>query len=105
MGIDTTGMSHVEASDAAIDAVVRLAKDCDIPDNFRSVDPDYPKSRIGVGWYEKRPRKIESDDEELLALAEHMMGDPCTAGNPRTLTVEDAVEILRDCVYSPMGRH
>ena len=103
MGVDTTGMSAVQASDAAVEAVVRLAKDCGIPDNFQSVNHNYPKSRMGVGWYENRPTKIESDDDELMAMAKHMMDDPCTPGNPRTLTLEDAVEILRDCVYDPMG--
>ncbi len=104
MGVDTSGMSAVQASDAAIDAVIRLAKDCDIPDNFSSVKHDYAKSRMGVGWYENRPTTIQSDDDELLAMAKHMMDDPCTPGNPRTLKLDDAVAILRDCVYAPMAR-
>ena len=35
-------------------------------------------------------------------MAEHMMDDLCTPGNPRDLTVEGAKEILRDCMYDPM---
>jgi hypothetical protein len=35
-------------------------------------------------------------------MAEHMMGDLCTPGNPRDLTVEGAKEILRDCMYDSM---
>jgi hypothetical protein len=37
-------------------------------------------------------------------MAEHVMEDVCTPGNPRDLTVESAKEILRDCVYDPMIR-
>jgi hypothetical protein len=33
-----------------------------------------------------------------------MMGDLCTPGNPRELTLEAAKEILRDCVYEGMER-
>jgi methanol:N,N-dimethyl-4-nitrosoaniline oxidoreductase len=103
MGVDTTGMSNVRAADAAIDEVIRLAKDVGIPYNFASVQP-YPRSRIGQGWYAKRPTEIKSDDAELQRMAQHMMDDVCTPGNARTLTLEDAYEILRDCVYDPMAR-
>jgi methanol:N,N-dimethyl-4-nitrosoaniline oxidoreductase len=105
MGEDTRGLSPIDASDKAIDAVIRLARDCGIPENFAEVDPRYAKSEMGTGqFYEQRPTRIESDDEELQAMAEHMMEDLCTPGNPRDLTVEAAKEILRDCVYDPMIR-
>ena len=105
MGEDTRGLSPIKASDKAIDAVIRLARDCGIPDNFSEVNPNYVKSEIGRGeFYEDRPTKIESDDQELEAMAEHMMNDLCTPGNPRDLTLEAAKEILRDCVYDPMVR-
>ena len=97
-------MNPVQAADQAIDAVIRLAKDCGIPENFSSVT-EYPKTRMGQGWYEGRPTEaIQSDDEELQKMAEHMMEDLCTPGNPRDLTVEGAKEVLRDCVYDSMER-
>lgn len=104
MGEDTRGMNPVQAADQAIDAVIRLAKDCGIPENFSQVG-EYPKTRMGKGWYEGRPTEaIQSDDEELQKMAEHMMGDLCTPGNPRDLTVDGAKEVLRDCVYDNMER-
>jgi methanol:N,N-dimethyl-4-nitrosoaniline oxidoreductase len=103
MGINTTGLTDVEAGDRAIEAVIRLAKDVNIPENFSSVQP-YPKSRMGLGWYSKRPKEIKSDEEELRKMAQHMMDDLCTAGNARTLTLGDAREMMRDCVYDPMSR-
>ena len=105
MGEDTRGLNPAQAADKAIDAVIRLARDCGIPDNFSEVDPNYAKSEMGRGeFYEKRPTNVEPDDEELQAMAEHMMEDVCTPGNPRELTVEAAKEILRDCSYDPMVR-
>ncbi|MDQ3428788.1 MAG: iron-containing alcohol dehydrogenase [Actinomycetota bacterium] len=104
MGEDTRGMNPVQAADQAIDAVIRLAKDCGIPENFSQVT-EYPKTRMGKGWYEGRPTQaLQSDDAELQKMAEHMMGDLCTPGNPRDLTVDGAKEILRDCMYDPMER-
>ncbi|HEX8259728.1 MAG TPA: iron-containing alcohol dehydrogenase family protein [Rubrobacteraceae bacterium] len=105
MGEDTRGLNPAQAADKGIDAVIRLTQDCGIPDNFSRVDPNYAKSEMGRGpFYENRPTKIESDDAELQAMAEHVMEDVCTPGNPRDLTVEAAKEILRDCVYDPMIR-
>lgn len=104
MGIDTRNMTDVQAADEAIDAVIRLARDCGIPDNWQSMQ-QYPKSRMGQGWYEDRPTRIQSDEEELQKMAEHMMQDLCTPGNPRDLTLEDAKDILRDCVYDSMDRN
>src|SRR5215212_7225609 len=105
MGEDTKGLNPAQAADRAIEAVIRLARDCGIPDNFSEVDPNYTKSEIGRGsFYEERPTKAEPDDVELQAMAEHMMEDLCTPGNPRELTVEAAKEILRDCAYDPMMR-
>ena len=104
MGEDTRGMNPVQAADQAIDAVIRLANDCGIPESFSQVS-EYPKTRMGKGWYEGRPAEaIQSNDEELQKMAEHMMGDLCTPGNPRDLTVDGAKEVLRDCVYDAMER-
>jgi methanol:N,N-dimethyl-4-nitrosoaniline oxidoreductase len=103
MGVDTHGLSDIQAGDRAIEAVVRLAKDVGIPENFSSAKP-YPKSRIGLGWYAKRPTTIKSDEDELKKMAQHMLDDLCTPGNARTLTFDDAYEILRDSIYEPMSR-
>ena len=102
-GVETRNMTTPQASDAAIDAIVRLAKDVGIPDNFGDV-VEYPKDRRGTGWYERRPADITSDDAELDAMAAHLIEDACTPGNPRDISHAQAREILRDCVYDPMDR-
>jgi formaldehyde dismutase / methanol dehydrogenase len=102
MGVDTRNMTTSQAADAAIEEVIRLVKDCGCPENWGQVG-EYPKTRMGKGWYEgKTTGAIASDDGELQKMAEHMMGDLCTPGNPRDLTVEGAKEILRDCMYDGM---
>src|SRR5215210_5420115 len=102
MGVNTKGMSVPQAADAAIEAVIRLVKDCGCPENWGQVG-EYPKTRMGKGYYEgKTNAAIQSDDDELQKMAEHMMGDLCTPGNPRDLTVEGAKEVLRDCMYDGM---
>ncbi len=103
MGVDTKGMSVPQAADAAIEAVIRLVKDCGCPESWSQVG-EYPKTRMGKGYYEgKTNAAIQSDDDELQKMAEHMMGDLCTPGNPRDLTVEGAKEVLRDCMYDGMA--
>ena len=52
----TPEMTDLQASDAAIENVIRLARDLGIPENFSTAGP-YPKSRIGQGWYENRNRR------------------------------------------------
>jgi methanol:N,N-dimethyl-4-nitrosoaniline oxidoreductase len=102
MGVDTKGMNVPQAADAAIEAVIRLVKDCGCPENWGQVG-EYPKTRMGKGYYEgKTTAAIQSDDDELQKMAEHMMGDLCTPGNPRDLTVDGAKEVLRDCMYDGM---
>ena len=88
MGVDTRNMTIPQAADAAIEDVIRLVKDCGCPENWGQVG-EYPKTRMGKGYYEgKTNAAIQSDDDELQKMAEHMMGDLCTPGNPRDLTVE-----------------
>ena len=95
------GMSTIEKADAAVAAVIRLARDCGIPENW-STAKAYPKTRVGQGWYESRPTTIEPDDDELQKMAVHMYNDMCTPANPRQVTVETCKEILRDCAFDSM---
>lgn len=88
MGKHMHGMNPVQAADQAIDAVIRLAKDCGIPENWGQVT-EYPKTHMGQGWYEgKSSGPIQSDDD----------------GKVSDLPVDAAKEILRDCMYDPMER-
>ena len=50
MGVDTHGMTEVQAAEAALAAGVRLLRDVGIPERFVDVTHDsYSKNRLGQG--------------------------------------------------------
>ena len=62
MGIDTHGMTKVQAAEAALAAGIRLLRDVGIPERFIDVKQDsYSKNRLGQGptkFYENAPEII-----------------------------------------------
>lgn len=71
-GVDE--MSQEEYRKAAIDAVIQLSKDVNIPQTLKE---------IGV------------KEEDLPALAESAMADVCTGGNPRPCTYDLVLEVYK----------
>ncbi len=71
-GVDE--MTQEEYRNAAIEAVVQLSKDVNIPQTLKE---------IGV------------KEEDLPALAESAMADVCTGGNPRPCTYELVLEVYK----------
>ena len=74
MGVDTTGMTREEASQAAVDAVNALAVKVGIPQHL---------SDLGI---------TESDIPQLAAQA---LADVCTPGNPRDVSLADIEALYR----------
>jgi methanol:N,N-dimethyl-4-nitrosoaniline oxidoreductase len=101
MGVDTHGMTKVQAAEAALDAAIRLLKDVNIPENFTSVE-DYTKNRMGTGVYEGKGRRIKGDDADVLRVAKHVMGDACTPGNPQECTVENLKPVVREAMVGSL---
>ncbi len=93
MGVDTHGMTKVQAAEAALDAAIRLLKDVNIPENFTSVET-YTKNRMGTGIYEGKGKRIKGDDADVERVAKHVMGDACTPGNPQECTVENLKPVV-----------
>ena len=64
MGVDTHGMTEVQAAEAALAAAIRLLRDVGIPERFIDVTQDcYSKNRLGQGptkFYENA-RSIKGD--------------------------------------------
>jgi methanol:N,N-dimethyl-4-nitrosoaniline oxidoreductase len=94
MGVETRGLTKVQASEAALEAAIRLLKDVNIPENFTSVE-DYTKNRMDTGIYKGKGRKIRGDDKDVERVAKHIMGDACTPGNPQECTVENLKPVVR----------
>lgn len=74
MGVDISGMSKEEASQAACDAVKKLAVEVGIPQHL---------SELGI------------KESDIPALAEQALSDVCTPGNPREVTLEDIIELYK----------
>lgn len=74
MGVDITGMSKEEASKAACDAVKALAVEVGIPQHL---------SELGI------------KESDIPALAEQALGDVCTPGNPREVSLDDIVALYK----------
>ena len=74
MGAYKTGMTQIEAAQAACDAVRALAIEVGIPQHL---------SEIGI--YEK----------DIDALADQAIADVCTPGNPRKVTRDDIVALYK----------
>ncbi|WP_435829231.1 NDMA-dependent methanol dehydrogenase [Pseudonocardia alni] len=95
LGVDTRNMTTVQAADAAVEEAIRLSKDVGIPDNFGALRSDsYDKNRMNTGKYSGVGDTIPTDGDTVHRIAEHMMGDYCTPGNPRECTVEALVPMV-----------
>jgi alcohol dehydrogenase len=74
MGVDISGMSAEQAADAAIAAVEKLSADVGIPSGLKE---------LGV------------EEDKLQQMAELALVDPCAPGNPRDMSLEDAIAIYK----------
>jgi lactaldehyde reductase len=74
MGVCIQGLTKEQAAQAAVDAVKALAVKVGIPEKLRDLN-------------------VKEDD--LERLAQSAFNDVCTPGNPRTVTLEDALELYK----------
>jgi len=99
MGVDTKGMTKVQAAEAALEEAIQLLKDLEISENFAAVNKEtYPKNRMGEGFYKDAGVQIEPDEENIDRITEHVLGDACTPGNPRECTFESVSPVVAECV-------
>ncbi|MFT3662991.1 MAG: NDMA-dependent methanol dehydrogenase [Gordonia sp. (in: high G+C Gram-positive bacteria)] len=96
MGVDTRNMTTVQAADAAVEEAIRISKDLGIPENFGELNVhSYEKNRMNTGKYAGKGEGVDTSEEQIRAISEHMMGDACTPGNPRECTVESMIPMVR----------
>lgn len=74
MGVDTTGMTREEASQAAVNAVRELAVRVGIPQHL---------SDLGI------------TENDIVRLSQQALEDVCTPGNPREVSLEDIETLYR----------
>ncbi len=74
MGVDTKGMSIEEANKAAIAAIRKLSADVGIPAGIKELG-------------------AKEDDFEIMA--KNALADACAGGNPKTVNLEDTIELYK----------
>jgi methanol:N,N-dimethyl-4-nitrosoaniline oxidoreductase len=101
MGVDTHGMTAVQAGEAALNAAIRLLRDVGIPEKFTDVTQDsYSKNRLGQGptkFYENSP-EITGDRHDVDRITNHVLGDACTPGNAKECTFETVRPVVDHCL-------
>jgi len=101
MGVDTHGMTDVQAAEAALAAAIRLLRDVGIPEKFTDVTQDsYSKNRLGKGptkLYENSP-VIRGDAEDVDRITHHVLGDACTPGNAKECTFSTVRPVVDHCM-------
>lgn len=106
MGVDTHGMSDVQAADAALNAAIRLLRDVGITERFVDVNKDtYSKNRLGQGptkYYESRS-KISGDAKDVDSITHHVLGDACTPGNPKECTFDTVRPVVEHCMNGDLN--
>ncbi|AXK89388.1 NDMA-dependent methanol dehydrogenase [Nocardia farcinica] len=105
MGVDTYGMTDVQAADAALGAAVRLLRDVGIPEKFTDITKDtYSKNRLGQGptKYYENASVIKGNDEDIDRITRHVLGDACTPGNPKECTFETVRPVVEHCMHGSL---
>ncbi|GAF01951.1 iron-containing alcohol dehydrogenase [Saccharicrinis fermentans] len=77
MGVDTSTMSTEEAAESALDAISQLSKDVGIPSGIKELG-------------------AKAEDFELMA--KNALADVCTGGNPKEISLEDAMAIYENAM-------
>jgi len=101
MGVDTYGMTDVQAAEAALAAAIRLMRDVGIPERFVDVTQDsYSKNRLGQGptkFYENA-KVVKGDGPDVDRITNHVLGDACTPGNAKECTFETVRPVVEHCM-------
>ena len=92
MGVDTYGMTDVQAAEAALAAAVRLMRDVGIPERFVDVTQDsYSKNRLGQGptkFYENA-KVVKGDGPDVDRITNHVLGRRLHTGQRQGMHLRD----------------
>jgi len=97
LGVADHSTPAVAAADAAFAAIVRLANDLEIPQNFGQL-PAYSKSQVGLGLYADAGAPSADDPTHVDELAQHALGDICSFTNPRSLTLDTMTNLMNEAL-------
>ena len=101
MGIDTHGMTDVQAAEAALAAAIRLLRDVGITGEVhRRHAGQLLEEPAGQGpdqFYENA-KAIKGDDADVDRITKHVLGDACTPGNAKECTFETVRPVVDHCM-------
>lgn len=101
MGVDTSGLTVVQAADAALAALIRLVRDLGMPEKFTDVKQDtYSKNRLGQGPTEfyRQSREIVGDEADVDRITRHTLGDSSIPANPKECTYDTVRPVVDHCM-------
>jgi len=105
MGVDTHGLTDIQAAEAALAAAIRLLRDVGIPEKFVDVTQGtYAKNRLGRGptaIYEQSP-VIKGDGADIDRMTNHVLGDLCTPANAKECTWDTVRPVMEHCMTGDM---
>lgn len=77
MGVDISAMSIQEAAESALDAISQLSKDVGIPSGIK---------------------ELGAKPEDFELMAKNALADVCTGGNPKEVTLDNAISIYESAL-------
>lgn len=102
MGEETTAMSPARAADKAVEAMIRLLRDVEAPENFVSIAA-YTKSRMGIGQYaEWGGARFVGDDADVERIVTHVMEEGPIVNSAHVITTERARRLVAASMREPL---
>ena len=102
MGEETAGLSPARAADLAVEAMIRLLRDVEAPENFVSIAA-YTKSRMGIGQYaEWGGTRFVGDDADIERIVTHVMEEGPIANSAHVITAARARRLVAASMREPL---
>ena len=101
MGVDTHGMTDVQAAEAALAAAIRLLRDVGIPERFVDVAQDsLLKNRLGIGPTSstRTSRRSRATPTSTASPTAVRLGDACTPRITEVAFDETVRPVVEHCM-------
>ena len=105
MGVDTHGMTEVQAAEAALAAAVRLLRD--VASRSASSTSHMTRTRRTGSARARRSstrsaKVVKGDADDVDRITNHVLGDACTPGNAKECTFETVRPVVEHCMNGAM---
>lgn len=102
LGETTDGLSSACAADRAVEAMIRLLRDVEAPENFVSIEP-YTKSRVGIGQYaDWGGTRLVGDEADIDRIVTHVMEEGPIVNSAHSITAGRARRLVADSMHGSL---